>query len=134
MRDILVTLIVFGSLPFIFKRPYIGVLMWVWLSVMNPHTQGWGSAASFPFAAIVAGVTMASLVFTRESKNFPFTPITLALIAFVLWMNVSTVFAIHPEETFTQWQKVMKIMLMTFVTLMLIKTKHHIQLLILAVI
>jgi hypothetical protein len=40
MRDILVTLIVFGALPFVFKRPYIGVLLWVWISVMNPHTQG----------------------------------------------------------------------------------------------
>ncbi|HEU4855481.1 MAG TPA: DUF5935 domain-containing protein, partial [Nitrosospira sp.] len=44
MRDILVTLIVFGALPFVFKRPYIGVLLWVWISVMNPHTQGWGFA------------------------------------------------------------------------------------------
>lgn len=134
MRDILVTLIVFGSLPFILKRPYIGVLMWVWLSVMNPHTQGWGFAVSFPFAAIVAGVTMVSLLFTRASKNFPFTPITSVLIAFVLWMNVSTVFAIHPEETFIQWQKVMKIMLMTFVTLMLIKTRQQIHLLVVVVI
>ncbi|SCY16176.1 probable O-glycosylation ligase, exosortase A-associated [Nitrosospira sp. Nl5] len=134
MRDILVTLIVFGSLPFIFKRPYIGVLMWVWISVMNPHTQGWGFATSFPFAAIIAAVTMASLLFTKESKNLPLTPVTLVLIAFVLWMNVSTVFAFHPEETFIQWQKVMKIMLMTFVTLMLIKTKQQIHLLVVVVI
>ncbi len=134
MRDILVTLIVFGSLPFIFKRPYLGVLMWVWLSVMNPHTQGWGFAASFPFAAIIAGVTMMSLLFTKEPKNFPLAPVTLVLMAFVLWMNVSTVFAIHPEETFIQWKKVMKIMLMTFVTLMIIKTKQHIQLLVLVVV
>lgn len=134
MRDILVALIVFGSLPFIFKRPYLGVLIWVWLSVMNPHTLGWGFASSFPFAAIIAGVTMMSLLFTKEPKNLPLTPVTLVLMAFVLWMNVSTVFAIHPEETFIQWKKVMKIMLMTFVTLMLIKTKQHIQLLVLVVV
>ncbi|MDQ3186377.1 MAG: DUF5935 domain-containing protein, partial [Pseudomonadota bacterium] len=130
MRDILVTLVVFGSLPFILKRPYIGVLMWVWISVMNLHTQGWGFARSFPFAAIIGGVTLVSLLFTKESKNLPLTPITIILAAFVLWMNVSTIFAIHPDETFLQWIKVMKIMLMTFVTFMLIKTKQHIQLLI----
>ncbi|MEO7560831.1 MAG: putative O-glycosylation ligase, exosortase A system-associated, partial [Nitrosospira sp.] len=107
---------------------------WVWLSVMNPHTLGWGFASSFPFAAIIAGVTMMSLLFTKEPKNFPLTPVTLVLMAFVLWMNVSTVFAIHPEETFIQWKKVMKIMLMTFVTLMIIKTKQHIQLLVLVVV
>lgn len=133
MRDILVTLIVFGSLPFIFKRPYIGVLMWVWISVMNPHTQSWGFATTFPFAAIIAAVTIVSLFFTKAAKGLPLTPVTRILIAFVLWLNVTTVFALDPEPTFMQWNKVMKIMLMTFVTLMLIKTKHHIQLLVLVV-
>ncbi|MBA4141436.1 MAG: putative O-glycosylation ligase, exosortase A system-associated [Nitrosospira sp.] len=130
MRDILVTLIVAGSLPFILKRPYIGVLMWVWISVMNLHTQGWGFARTLPFAAVIAGVTMLSLLFTKDSKNLPLTPITMVLAAFVIWMNVSTVFAFYPEDIYDQWNKVMKIMLMTFVTFMLIKTKQHIQLLI----
>lgn len=130
MRDILVTVIVFGSLPFILKRPYIGVLMWVWISVMNPHTQGWGFATTFPFAAIIAGVTFVSLLFTKESKSLPLTPVTSVLIAFVFLMNVTTLFSFHPDEAYIQWNKVMKIMLMTFVTFMLIKTKKQIQLLV----
>ena len=130
MRDILVTLIVFGLLPSVFKRPYFGALMWVWISVMNPHTQGWGFATSFPFAAIIGGVTIISMLFNKDSKNLPLTPVTWALIAFVGWMNVTTVFAFYPEESYEQWNKVMKIMLMTFVTFMLIKTKQHVQLLI----
>ena len=71
MRDVLVTLIVFGLLPFVFKKPYIGALMWVWISVMNPHTQGWGFATTFPFAAIIAGVTMISLLASKEPKSLP---------------------------------------------------------------
>lgn len=130
MRDILVTLIVFGSLPFIFTRPYVGALMWVWISVMNPHTQGWGFATTFPFAAIIAAVTLITLLFTKEPKNLPRTSVTWIFVAFVLWMNVTSVFAIYPNEIYGQWNKVMKIMLMTFVVFMLIKTKRHIQLLI----
>lgn len=108
--------------------------MWVWVSVMNPHTQGWGFASTFPFAAIVAGVTMVSLLFTREPKNLPYTSVTGVFLAFVLWMNVTTVFAFHPEIVYDQWNKVMKIMLMTVVTLMLIKSKRHIQLLVAVVV
>lgn len=130
MRDVLVTLIVFAGLPFIFKRPYFGVLMWVWISVMNPHTQAWGFAKTFPFAAIIGGVTLVSLVFTRQPKNLPLTHTTWVLIFFVLWMNVTTITALYPDEAYIQWAKVMKIMLMTFVTFMLIKTKEHVQLLI----
>src|SRR6185437_1119703 len=106
VRDILVTLIVFGLLPSVFKRPYIGVLMWVWVSVMNPHTQGWGFATTFPFAALIGGVTLVSLVFTNHSKNLPFTSVTRFLIACVRWMNVTTTSAIYPEESFEQWVKV----------------------------
>ena len=30
MRDILVTLIFFGSMTLAFKRPYVAALLWVW--------------------------------------------------------------------------------------------------------
>src|SRR5688500_3656513 len=102
MRDILVTLIVFGLLPTIFKKPHRGALMWVWISVMNPHIQGWGFATSFPFAAIIGGVTLITLLATKEPKNLPITPLTRIFIAFVLWMNVSTVFSIYPELVYDQ--------------------------------
>lgn len=128
MRDILVTLIVFGLLPSIFKKPYMGALLWVWISVMNPHTQGWGFATTFPFAAIIAAVTILSLLFTKEPKSLPLTPVIWTFIFFVVWMNVTTIFAIYPDDVYEQWNKVMKIMLMTLVTLMLIKTQKHIQL------
>jgi probable O-glycosylation ligase (exosortase A-associated) len=97
---------------------------------MNPHTQGWGFATTFPFAALIGGVTLVSLVFTKHSKSLPFTSVTWFFIAFVMWMNVTTIFALYPEESYEQWVKVIKIMLMTFVTLMLIKTRWHIHLLI----
>jgi probable O-glycosylation ligase (exosortase A-associated) len=130
MRDILVTLIVFGWLPIVFKKPYMGALMWVWISVMNPHTQGWGFAYTFPFAAIIAGVTITTLLITKEPKSLPLTPVIWIFIIFVLWMNLSTVFAIYPDESYVQWNKVMKIMLMSFVVIMLIRTQKQIQLLI----
>lgn len=134
MRDVLVTLIVFGLLPSVFKKPYVGALMWVWISVMNPHTQTWGFAHDFPFAAIIAAATLVSLLINKDPKNLPLTSVTWIFIAFVLWMNVTTFFAIYPEYVYDQWNKVMKIMLMTFVTLMLIKTKKHVHLLIVVIV
>jgi putative inorganic carbon (HCO3(-)) transporter len=127
MRDILITLIVFGSLPFILKTPAIGGLMWVWISVMNPHASAWGFATRFPFAYIIALATLASVLFTRTPKNLPLTPVSLTLIAFVLWMNLTTAFAIFPADSIEQWNKVMKIMLMTFVILMVIKSRKDVH-------
>jgi probable O-glycosylation ligase (exosortase A-associated) len=134
MRDIVITLIVFGSLPLIFKRPYIGVLMWVWISVMNPHRLSWGFAYSYPFAAIIAAVTLLALLFTKEPKKLPMTPVIVTLIAFTAWMNVSTLFALWPDESVVMLQRVMKTMLMTLVTAMLIKTRKQLDLLIWALV
>lgn len=130
MRDIIVTLIFAGVLPFVFKKPYIGVLLWAWFSVMNPHTLGWGFAVNFPFAAIIGAVTLFSLIINKVPKTAPNVPIVIVFIAFTLWMNVTTFFAIHPELVTDQWIKVMKIMLMTYVTFILIRDKKQVQLLI----
>ncbi|MQA18354.1 putative O-glycosylation ligase, exosortase A system-associated [Rugamonas rivuli] len=127
MRDILITLIVFGSLPLILRNPVNGVLMWVWISVMNPHTQGWGFATTFPFAFIVAVATLFSVALSRLPKALPMSGITFTLITLVLWMNVTTLFALYPEPAYTQWSKVMKIMLMSLVTMTVIRSREDIQ-------
>ncbi|WP_338762132.1 putative O-glycosylation ligase, exosortase A system-associated [Massilia sp. METH4] len=127
MRDIFVTLLVLGGLPFALQRPVIGGLMWVWISVMNPHTQGWGFATTFPFAQLIAGVTLLSLLKSREKNRLPMTPITITLILFVVWMNITTLFAIIPNAAWGQWNKVMKIMLMTFVVMMVIRKREHVR-------
>ena len=128
MRDIVVTLLVFGSLPFVFKKPYLGVLLWIWISVMNPHSQGWGFARSFPFAAIIAGVTVMAMVFSKEKKNLPMCGVTVVFIMFVAWMSVSSLFAIYPDAVYDQWLKVYKIMGMTLVVMMILKERRHIEL------
>ncbi|MCC7596258.1 putative O-glycosylation ligase, exosortase A system-associated [Janthinobacterium sp. FW305-129] len=126
MRDILITIIILGSLPFILKSPAIGGLMWVWVSVMNPHTQAWGFATHLPFAFIIAIATMVSLLMTREPKSLPLTPVSVLLLLFVAWMNVTAPFALLPEASWVQWNKVMKIMLMSFVIMMVIRTRRDI--------
>ncbi len=127
MRDVLLTLIVFASIPFIFRSPVNGVLMWVWISVMNPQTQTWGFAHNIPFAMVIAVATMASMVVTREPRNLPWTPLTLTLLAFAIWMNVTLPFSIYLESSLDQWNKVKKIMLMNFVVIMLVKSRADIH-------
>ncbi len=127
MRDVLLTLIVFGSIPFIFRSPVNGVLMWVWISVMNPQTQTWGFAHNIPFAMVIAVATMASMALTREPRSLPWTPLTLTLLAFALWMNITLPFSLYLESSLDQWNKVMKIMLMNVVVIMLVKSRQDIH-------
>ena len=125
MRDSILTLLIAATLPFALMHPYVGVLTWVWVSVMNPHRLTWGFAHELPFAMIIAIVTMIGIVFTKDQRRFPFTPVTLMLFLWVLWMNVSSLTALHPELIFPMWSKVMKIQFMIFVALFVLYRKEH---------
>lgn len=128
MRDILVMLIVFGSLPYIFKRPPFGVVMWIWISVMNPHSQGWGFARSFPFAAVIAVTIIAAMLVHKEKYRLPAHPITYVFLSFMGWMCITSLFSIHGVEIVTtQWIKVYKILSMTAVVMMLLRTRQEIE-------
>ncbi|HWR76837.1 MAG TPA: putative O-glycosylation ligase, exosortase A system-associated [Thiobacillus sp.] len=127
MRDILVTAIVFGVLPFIFKRPWIGIMLWCWLGYMNPHRQAWGFAYDFPFAFICAIVTITAFVFSKEKKEMVWTRETILLLVFVGWMLITTIFSFYPDLAWLQWNKVWKIQLMVFLTAMIIKERQHLH-------
>lgn len=120
MRDIAVTIIVFGALLMVFKHPHYGVYLWSWLSYMNPHKQAWGFAYDFPFAQITAIVTILAYFLSRETKRIAWTPELTILVLFNLWMVITTVFSFFPILAWEQWDKVWKIQLMTLLTLMLI--------------
>jgi len=127
VRDIFVTLVVFGSLPFILRRPWIGIIMWCWLSYMNPHKLSWGFAYDMPFAMLVALCTLLGLLFSREPKRIPWTRETILLLLFDLWTVMTTFFALYPEGAWEQLDKIWRIQLMTFVTLMLITSEQRLK-------
>lgn len=129
MRDLLILTIVFAGAIAALRRPWIGILLWTWLSIMNPHRQAWGLAYDAPVAAIAAITTLIGLIFTKE-RNSPFggtgTPVVLlALLSF--WITLSWLFGMEVTEDYTMWNKVMKIYFMTFVALMLLNHKLKIM-------
>jgi probable O-glycosylation ligase (exosortase A-associated) len=126
LRDIAVTLVVFGLLPLILRRPYVGILTWAWLSYMNPHRLAWGFAVHFPYAEIVALTLFASLFVTKERLRIPMRPVVIVWIIFIAWMGVTTLFALYPDNALHEYTKILKIQLLTFITMMLITDRERI--------
>jgi len=130
MRDILITLIVFGSLPFILKRPYVGILMWAWISYMNPHRLTYGFAYTMPFAQIIAIFIVLAFVFNKDKQKIPMDSTVIIWALFLFWMSITTVFAIYPEYALVSYIKIMKIQLLTFLTIIFLTTYKKIEYLI----
>tara|TARA_R110001592_G_scaffold246427_1_gene508244 strand:+ start:70194 stop:71495 length:1302 start_codon:yes stop_codon:yes gene_type:complete len=127
MRDIIITLLVLGTLPFILRNAYIGVLVWSWLSYMNPHRLAWGFAYSMPFAQIVAITLFASLLFSKDKKQIPMNGTVFIWILFILWMLVTTLSGFFPDAAMTMYTKIFKIQIVTFLTLMLITDQKRLD-------
>lgn len=126
MRDILITLIVFGSLPFILRRPFVGVLMWTWLGLMNPHRMAWGFSMNLPFAFIVFVTTVVAYMASREPKRVPVSREIVVLVFFLAWMLISTFNALYQIPAWEQWDKIWRIQLGVLLTLMLTNSKERI--------
>lgn len=130
MRAIALTIVVFGLLPLILYRPYVGILVWSWLGYMNPHKFAYGFAAQMPYAFIVAIVTLVAMLLSKEPKRIPWTRETILLAVLIAWMFMTTVFSLYPWLAWEQWDKVWRVMLMTYVTMMLINNEHRIKVLV----
>jgi len=127
MRDIAVVLIVGVITLMALKRPWIGVMLWTWLSLMSPHRLAWSFAYDAPLAAIAAGVTLIGLLTTKERQSpFQGAPVVF-FTAFVLWITVSWLLGVSTAGDYEDWSKVMKIDLMIFVTLTLLRNKYQIM-------
>ncbi len=127
MRDYLVTLLIFGSLPFILARPYIGVLVWSWISYMNPHRLTWSFAYDMPFAKVVAITLFISLLFSRDVRKPPMYPLVWVWLLFVGWMCVTTFTAIYPDFAMAYLSRVLKIQIIIFLTMMIMRTPERIH-------
>lgn len=127
MRDILLTLIVFGFIPFIFIRPYVGILVWTWLAYMNPQGMTWGFATEMPYSKIIGIATIIAFIFYKD-KILPRSSVLLWLFVFyIVWTTVSTMFAIYPDEAWVQWGDYMKVVLMAFLTLIMTNNKERLH-------
>ncbi len=132
LRDLVLTVFILGLLPAVLARPWWGILLWTWVGLMNPHKMTWGFAYNFPFAMIIAIVTLVAVFISREPKKLPLTPPVVLLIFFILWMTVTTIlYALYPDLAWIKWEKVIKIQAFIFLTLMVMQSEQRIRALVL---
>jgi probable O-glycosylation ligase (exosortase A-associated) len=133
MRGIVIFFLVLGSLPYSLQQPWIGVLVFSWISYMNPHKYAWGPVRSFPLALIIVLVTLIGMTATKDKWRLPRDPATVLMILLWVMFVFTTPFAFNQLAAWPQLEKVSKILLMTFVTIMLINSQLKLRYLLLVI-
>ena len=70
MRDILLTLFIAGCLPFLFSRPFYGLVMFTWLAYMRAPDLCWGFAKTTRFSLYVALLMFIGFFLTQRKKFY----------------------------------------------------------------
>jgi probable O-glycosylation ligase (exosortase A-associated) len=129
MRDYVLTAVILGALPVCLIRPWIGIIVWYWFGLMNPHRMTWSFAYSMPFAVLIGGATLVGLLIAKDRKPIPWDTGLVLVAMLTAYFTFTTFFAWAPGDAWPQWEKIIKIILMTFVATMLIFGRDRIRVL-----
>ena len=134
MRDFVLLAFVLGSIPVCFVSPYYGVLMYYWISYFNPHRFTWSYAYDFPVALVIAIPTLVGAVFARKSMRSLAVRESVLLMALWFWFyatylyaNSVPFFAGHMMDARYEVSHISKILLMSFVMIVIVSTRERLR-------
>lgn len=127
LRDLFLFGVLAGVIVLTPRRPFIGALAWVVFGIMNPHRLTWGVAYGFPFAQVIALITIVGLLINlKKEPKAKGGAAAVILIVFFLWHCFTTMFAFHFSDSVDYLLRVFKIYMMTFVLLLLTNTRAQV--------
>jgi putative inorganic carbon (HCO3(-)) transporter len=131
MRGLVFIAVFVGLLPLVFFHgPFVGILMWYWISLMNPHQVIWNSTfAAIPYALIVAIATIASwLLHQGEPKFPPATKTTVLILVLMVWISITSLWGTGPVDQLNlKWELSEKMLLMTILAYLLTNTRQRLD-------
>jgi probable O-glycosylation ligase (exosortase A-associated) len=113
--------------PLILRAPQIGILTWIWITILNPQREVYGFLSGFELNFYVALLTALGWICSRERKIAPFNPVTGLLILFGIWACVTTYLALQPGYSSTILDRVLKTITLTLAVITLATGKARIQ-------
>ncbi|GAA0540654.1 putative O-glycosylation ligase (exosortase A-associated) [Rhizomicrobium palustre] len=106
MREILLLIAILAGLGMTLRWPFVGVLIWEWFTLQNPHRETYGFMSSTNM--LIAGVTLLAWLLSKEKKLPPNGFILWAVLGFLLWTTLGTFFAYDPAWSWGYWDRTWK--------------------------
>lgn len=111
----------------ILRVPFIGLLAWLWIALMNPNREVYGFLQGAPLNFYLAVFTALAWLFSLERKMAPPNAFTILLLVFAGWASVSTFFALDRSHALPIWDRTMKTVVLVLAVLVLAYTRVRLQ-------
>jgi putative inorganic carbon (HCO3(-)) transporter len=122
MRAVAFVLLFLAYLPMTFVTPFIGVLLWMWISLMAPHTQIYGML-TVSYALVIAAVTVLAFMLSKERSLPPNTVTTWALVGMVVFATIAQIGAYDFDRSYSRWDTIWKGVFVSLLSLPLLTTR-----------
>lgn len=109
MRDALLLGIIALSLLATLRYPFVGILVWAWFVLMNPHQMAYG-VYGLQLNVIIAAVTLSSAVIHGEFRRFALDRITAFILLFAFWLSISQGFSLDPASSAVYYDRFIKLL------------------------
>ncbi|NVK54895.1 MAG: putative O-glycosylation ligase, exosortase A system-associated [Alteromonadaceae bacterium] len=128
MRD----LILLALLPYLiyasFKRPYIGLALWFWSSLVPVSVWGYGSATTVKWNFLFAIVTMCSYLISKNKASFKSSGLFILVIVFFIHATFSSLFNIgYDAHVWREWEYLLKSCVFLFFVVLIVRKKVHVD-------
>ena len=131
MRDLIFIAFIVPLLGVAAARPFVGVMVWSWISFMNPHQLLWGFASGQSWAAMVFVVTVFGCVVAREPKRLPINAVTVLMTLLIIGITLTSLTALGPAaEVWAKWDRTFKTLLGLLLTAALVDSRRRVHALI----
>jgi probable O-glycosylation ligase (exosortase A-associated) len=125
-------LVFFGAmaamLPLAVWKPFVGILLWSWISFMNPHRELWGAVTNLPWAQMVVLCTFAGCVFAREPRRIPLDAVSALLVLLLVHFTVTTIVGLgYPDDAWEKWDRAMKMIVVLLLTAALLTDRDRLH-------
>jgi probable O-glycosylation ligase (exosortase A-associated) len=129
VRDLLLTLLLFGLMPVCYRRPFVGLAVFSWLAYMRVQDLSWGFARQMRWSYYVAIVTLAGFLVSSERKRW-FRQDWRCYVMFVLIGLIGLgILLSEPPHTrqFERYFEYIKIIAVALFTTAIVDTKERLR-------
>jgi probable O-glycosylation ligase (exosortase A-associated) len=128
MRDLALVSVVALLLALSVARPFVGILVWSWISFMNPHQDAYGFVKTMPLAMLAFVATMVGCLIAREPRRPAVNTVTVLLAALAFWVTLTSFTALAPPAAvWGKWDRTVKIIAGLLLTASMLDSRHRIS-------
>lgn len=127
MRDLILLGALLAVFPLILRAPAIGVLTWIWVTLMSPQREVYGFLGNFELNFYIAVLTAVAWLGSRERKVAPLNLVTALLVLFGVWISVTTYFALQRSFSYELWDRTIKTLILALAVITIATNKARIH-------